>query len=87
MSDLSAEYAVGPTGLATHFVITMEDGHITEAVVQQGGEDENGKIQMDDMRKVEFEYTDIEISPQRYATMMNAHIMDEGNNYYIYNWY
>ena len=32
-------------------------------------------------------YTDIEATPADYAAMINAHILGEGNGYYIYNWY
>lgn len=34
-----------------------------------------------------FKYTAQKIGRVRYASMINSRIMDEGNNYYIYNWY
>ena len=34
-----------------------------------------------------FEYTDTEISPARYASMINYFLLEGGGNYYIYNWY
>lgn len=38
-------------------------------------------------KKFEFEYTDIEISPARYSSMINYHLLEGGGNYYIFNWY
>ncbi len=37
--------------------------------------------------KFVFEYTDTEISPARYASMINYFLLEGGGNYYIYNWY
>ena len=38
-------------------------------------------------KKFEFEYTDIEVSPARYSSMINYHLLEGGGNYYIFNWY
>ena len=37
--------------------------------------------------KYVFEYTDIEMSPARYAAMVNNTILGDMNNYYCYFWY
>ena len=37
--------------------------------------------------KVVFEYTDTKISNERYADMINANIIEDENNFYIYRWY
>lgn len=38
-------------------------------------------------QKVVFDYNDTSIDSKRYATMINAHIIEEDNNFYIYRWY
>ena len=38
-------------------------------------------------KKYEFAYDDTQISPERYALMMNDFIADHGGNHYILNWY
>lgn len=38
-------------------------------------------------RKYDFKYTDEKIEADRYAFMINANIIEEGNSYYIYMWY
>ena len=61
---------------------TEENGRITEITryTPSGGE-------WKPYEQYVFEYNDTEISPSRYATMINYFIADHGGNYYYYNWY
>lgn len=47
--------------------------------------EEDGK--WDEEYKYVFEYTDTEISPARYASMINYFLLEGGGNYYIFNWF
>ena len=47
----------------------------------------SGKGTWEPEKKIEFEYTDIEISPVRYSSMINYHLLEGGGNYYMFNWY
>ena len=86
----SAIFTVGGiTGPENKVELTIADGSVTEAVRTRNtyttAEDEDPVF--DNEYKFVFEYTDTEISRERYAAMMNSLIMDPQNNYYIYNWY
>ena len=45
---------------------------------------ENDPKEINDMKAVPG-YTDIPIDAAGYSRIINAHLMEEGNNYYIYN--
>ena len=89
LSETSAVYQEGTSGKEYKFDVTVEDGHVTEIVRNrfnhEGGSEEDGEWVADS--KLVFTYTDIEATPAQYAAMINAHILGEGNGYYIYNWY
>ena len=75
------------TGEQDQITLTVSDGRVTEAVVSKPFYDDNEEQYWQEMTKYVFEYTDIEISPARYAFMINDVLMEGGGNYYIYNWY
>ena len=82
VSLLSAVYSVTGYEEQGKFEVKKENGRITEITryTPSGGE-------WKPYEKYVFEYNDTEISPSRYATMINNFIADHGGNYYFYNWY
>ncbi len=82
-ADTSAIYRKGESGPQYRVEKTIENGLITEIVVQNCI---NDKEEWAPEKKIIFEYTDTSISESRYAWMMNAFAM-EYNAGYIYNWY
>ena len=82
VSLLSAVYSLSGYEEQGKFEVKKENGQITEITryTHSGGE------WKPDERYV-FEYNDTEISPSRYAAMINYFIADHGGNYYCYNWY
>ena len=63
--------------------MTRSGGRITEVIRKTTTPD--GETAPD--ARIVFEYYDTSVDPARYSLMINAHIMEEGNNFYIYNWY
>ncbi|MBR4745069.1 MAG: hypothetical protein IK082_12910 [Oscillospiraceae bacterium] len=83
LSSTACEYRDDQTPRNYLFVVTRENGRITETVRKTqipDGEAENEA-------KIVFEYGDMQTDAARYASMINAFIMEEDNNFYIYNWY
>jgi hypothetical protein len=88
LSETSAAYRESTSGKEYKFDVTVEDGRVTEIVRNRfntAGNEEEGEWIADS--KLVFTYTDIPATPAQYAAMINAHILGEGNGYYIYNWY
>ena len=84
------------SGNQDKFDLTVEDGRITEVVVShwwpadtesEDASASEGDGQWSPTTRFVFEYTDTEISPARYASMINYFLLEGGGNYYIYNWY
>ena len=71
-----------PPGAADLLTIKRENGRITEIIhsLQYAGQEPKADM------KLVFHYTDTEISPARYAMMINDLVMGT-NNYYVYFWY
>ncbi len=84
VADTSAIYREGESGPQYRVEKTIENGLVTEIVLQDCI---NDKKEWTPYNKIIFEYTDISISESRYAWMMNAFAMGEGSANYIYNWY
>lgn len=82
LKSTSSVFRMGPPGAADLLTITRENGRITEIVhsLQYAGQDPKADM------KLVFHYTDTEISPARYAMMINDLVMGT-NNYYVYFWY
>lgn len=89
LSETDAVYRESTSGKEYKFDVTVEDGRVIEVVRSRftytGEGEEEGEWFADS--KLVFTYTDIETTPAKYAAMINAHILGEGNGYYIYNWY
>lgn len=64
--------------------LIKKNGKITEVIKYQYNDQTN---KWNELKKIEIEYSDIKIDKYRYASMINALIMDEENTYYIYSWY
>ena len=82
VSLLSAVYSLTGYEEQGKFEVKKENGRITEItryIPGDGG--------WNPYEQYVFEYNDTEISPSRYATMINYFIADHGGNYYYYNWY
>ncbi|MCR5213794.1 MAG: hypothetical protein K6E10_05220, partial [Eubacterium sp.] len=78
-----SKFANGQEPIDMAFDVTVADGRVKEVVknnVFVNGTQEKA-------RKIVFEYTDQEIDKARYSQMINAHLMEAGNNFYVYNWY
>ncbi|MCR5783817.1 MAG: dockerin type I repeat-containing protein [Clostridia bacterium] len=84
VTSTSCAYRNDQTPNGLRFEITKEDGRVTAAVRKSYSE--NNPEETKELKAV-FEYTDIPVDPARYSLMINAHLMEEGNNYYVYNWY
>ena len=82
VSLLSAVYSVTGYEEQGKFEVKKENGIITEitSYISSGGG-------WEPYEQFVFEYNDTEISPSRYATMINYFITNHGGNYYCYNWY
>ena len=82
VSLLSAVYTLSGYEEQGRFEVKKENGRITEITryIPYDGE-------WKPYEQYVFEYNDTEISPSRYATMINYFIADHGGNYYFYNWY
>lgn len=76
----SAEFRAGPSGDQDSFETVIENGRITEVLRYYAGSTEP-------VYRYVFEYTGTEVSPARYASMINYHLMEDGGTYYIYSWY
>ena len=66
------------------FEVKKENGRVAEVVRKASTE---GKDEEVNEAKIVFEYTDTRIDAGRYSRMINAHILESENNFYIYNWY
>ncbi|MBO4887838.1 MAG: hypothetical protein J5589_05955 [Firmicutes bacterium] len=84
LSSTSCEYRDDQVPQNYLFEITMENGLVTEVVRKIKSADSDEAV-LD--AKIVFEYTDIQIDASRYSRMINAFIIEEGNTFYIYNWY
>lgn len=84
LKTMSAEFRTGPSGVQKKFETKKENGFITEIIVKGISGKTNDFIAE---KKIEFEYTDTEISAARYSQMMNYFAVGEGSNYYNNNWY
>ena len=82
LTDTSSTFRDGQTGIDYVFEVTRADGKVTEVIRKTKIDGE-----ITDDAKIVFEYCDTPIDTARYSLMINAHIMEQGNNYYIYNWY
>lgn len=82
LQSTSSVFRMGPPGAADLLTIKRENGRITEIVhsLQYAGQEPKADM------KLVFHYTDTEISPARYAMMINDLVMGT-NNYYVYFWY
>lgn len=84
VSNTSVLSREGYSGDVFKTKLTKENGKITEVIKYQYNDQTN---KWNEIRKIEIEYSDIKIDKYRYASMINALIMDEENTYYIYSWY
>ena len=84
VKDTSVVSRQGYSGDVYKFELKKEKGRITEVIKSQYN---NSTNKWEDIKKIDIEYSDIEIDKYRYASMINALIMDEENTYYIYSWY
>ena len=82
VSFLSAVYSDTGYEAQGKYEVKKENGQITEITryTPSGGEWKPDEQYV-------FEYNDTEISPSRYAAMINYFITNHGGNYYYYNWY
>ena len=68
-----------------------EEAVIEEAEIEASATEESADSEREGMWEPEvrfvFEYNDTEISPARYASMINYFLLEGGGNYYYYNWY
>lgn len=89
VQQTSARFRSFPgSGPKLRFKVYRKNGLITKVVRYNWNEDANkGKGVWEKDQKFIFEYTNTKIDRIRYASMINSQIMDESNNYYIYNWY
>lgn len=97
LDNTTAIFASFPgSGNQYKFDLTVKDGRVTEVTrnnwVPANTENEEASTEESDGKwdpelKFTFEYTDTEISPARYASMINYFLLDGGGNYYYYNWY
>ena len=84
LSETFAYFRMGPSGAEERFDVTKENGIVTQVIkLRQDYEPD----EWSGAEKFVFEYTDIEISPARYAAMVNNTILGDMNNYYCYFWY
>lgn len=83
ISNTSVKNRVGYSGKEYKYELKKSGGKIVEAIRYKYNDSTKT---WEENKKIEFEYTDIKIDKYRYASMINAHIMEDGNTYYIYNW-
>lgn len=85
----SARFKTFPdSGPQLKFRVFRKNGLITTVIRYKWDTAANkGKGAWEKDQKFVFKYTGQKISRIRYASMINSQIMDEANNYYIYNWY
>jgi len=87
LSETSAIFKSFPgSGKQNKVDLTIEDGRVTEAILSNWIPDGDSGTWEPDSKFV-FEYSSEEISPARYASMINYFLLEGGGNYYIYNWY
>ena len=84
VSNTSVKSLQGYSGDVFKTKLTKENGRVTEVIKSQYN---NSTNKWEDIKKIDIEYSDIEIDKYRYASMINALIMDGENTYYIYSWY
>ncbi|MBQ3329752.1 MAG: hypothetical protein IJG87_01080 [Ruminococcus sp.] len=82
VSLLSAVYSLTGYEEQGKFEVKKENGRIAE--ITRFIPDDGG---WKPYEQYVFEYNDTEISPSRYAAMINYFITNHGGNYYYYNWY
>lgn len=76
------------SGKQLKFKVYKKNGLITKVIRYiWDGDAKKGKGAWSRDEKLVFTYTKTKIDKIRYASMINAQIMDENNNYYMYNWY
>jgi hypothetical protein len=82
--ELLSEYDDVSTNSKDRYDIMVEDGKVTEVVCRKyvTSDEPDGMA----FTKYEFEYSDVEISQARYASMINYIIMEGGGTFYIFNW-
>ena len=84
VSNTSVKSLQGYSGDVFKTKLTKENGRVTEVIKYQYNDQTN---KWNEIRKIEIEYSDVKTDKYRYASMINALIMDEENTYYIYSWY
>ena len=63
--------------------VTVQNGLLAKTVVSSVPSEDSWF----ETARFEFKYTDTEITPARYAQMINSFLMGTENSYYKYNWY
>lgn len=84
VKNTSVKSLQGYSGDVFETKLTKENGRVTEVIKYQYNDQTN---KWNEIRKIEIEYSDVKTDKYRYASMINALIMDEENTYYIYSWY
>ena len=84
VKNTSVKSLQGYSGDVFKTKLTKENGRVTEVIKYQYNDQTN---KWNEIRKIEIEYSDVKTDKYRYASMINALIMDEENTYYIYSWY
>ena len=86
--NLLSVYSIGSPESREKYEIKYKDGKVTEIVRYFLNNSDSGKDEdWNERTKFVFEYTDVVISPARYASMINDIITDGGTTFYIFNWY
>ena len=83
VSSTGTVFRAGPPGSVDTYDVKTEDGKVKEVVCCIKHQDQPAEIR----EKYVFEYEDTTIDAGRYSRMINASVIDEGNNYYRYFWY
>ncbi len=84
ISHTSSQFRDGQPSTDYLFEVKKAEGRVTE-VIRKTQTADSGEITNE--AKIVFEYYDSAMDSGRYSRMINAHIMEEGNSFYIYNWY
>ena len=79
----SAVFRAGPPGTPDLFDVQRENGRVTEVIRSEQREGQTPEAQ----ERFVFTYTDVEITPARYAMMINETVIGPSNNFYRYYWY
>lgn len=97
LDTTTAVFASFPgSGNQYKFDITVKDGKVAEVIrnTWAPADSENEEASAEESEgewepeyRFTFEYTGTEISPARYASMINYFLLEGGGNYYYYNWY